>query len=245
MTVGEYYDFVTKGYLNVLTMTKNELFAKLKNIEQLDQGIETILSILSSVSLFEFLNIMKRYPIEDEKQRQNSVIHLIGLYDLYVTFKDMFEFCFKEDMFDKISSSEEFEMCRDLIIEINCIPYEKPNPNPEIERYNQMKRLMQKNKGESIDWESMYTSVGLALGRDPDDITLYKFHKYFERIAQFKNYDTSTLFATVSDKVKIEPWFKKIEYEEDAPLTISEEQLKNRNIKPTDVLIKNKNKEDR
>ena len=42
-------------------------------------------------------------------------------------------------------------------------------------------------------------------------MTLYKFYKYFDRLSQFKNYDTTTLFTTVSSDVKIEPWFKSFE----------------------------------
>ncbi|HHY96860.1 MAG TPA: hypothetical protein GYA04_02370 [Acholeplasma sp.] len=130
-----------------------------------------------------------------------------------------------------------------MICEINCIDFERPNPNPEIERFNQMRRLMQKNKGESIDFESMYTSVGLAFGKDPDDMTLYKFHKYFARLAQFKNHDTTVLFRTVDNNVKIEPWYKIIEEKKKQLQTISEDMLKRNNPKEiSDYLFAQKSK---
>lgn len=84
---------------------------------------------------------------------------------------------------------------------------------------------MQKSKGESLTFEAMYTSVGLAFGKDPDDMTLYKFYKYFDRLSQFKNYDTTTLFATVSTDVKIEPWFKSFEEKKNEMQTISEKEV--------------------
>lgn len=244
ITVEEYYDFITKGYLTVLTMETSQLTKFLRQFAQQDKGIKGFIEFLLNTDTFTTLQIVEAY-IQNEPDYQNSYVNLFGLVDYYNKTKEMFEFCFKEDVFGRIESAEEFEQYKELIREINCISYEKPNPNPEIEKYNQMKRLMQQQKGEQVTFESMYTSVGLALGRDPDSMTLYKFYRYFERIAQFKNYDTSTLFATVAEKVKIEPWYKHIEKEEDAPLTISESQLKNRNIKPTDVLTNNKPKEDR
>lgn len=226
ITVGEYYDFIKKGYLNSLVLTKNDLLIKFKELEKYDENIKILTDILSEMSLFDFLKFIESFSTLDENEKQHSYIYILGLYDLYLNFKGMFEFCFKEDVFDKISNNEEFEEYRDLIVEINCIPYEKPNPNPEIEKFNQMRRLIQKHKGESIDFESMYTSVGLAFGKDPDDMTLYKFNKYFSRLAQFKNYDTTTLFATVSSEVKIEPWYKVIKEKKNEQQTITEEELR-------------------
>lgn len=226
MTVREYYDFIKEGYLNSLVLTKDDLLNKFIMLEKFDENLKVLTEILSEMNLFDFLKFIEGFSTIDENQKQQSYVHVLGLFDLYLNFRKMFEFCFKEDVFSKISNSEEFEEYRDLIIEINCIPYEKPNPNPEIEKFNQMRRLIQKHKGESIDFESMYTSVGLAFGKDPDDMTLYKFNKYFSRLAQFKNYDTTTLFATVSSDVKIEPWYKAIEEKKIEQQTIAEEELK-------------------
>ena len=231
MTVREYYDFIKEGYLNSLVLTKDDLLNKFIMLEKLDENLKVLTEILSEMNLFEFLKFIEGFSTIDENQKQQSYIHVLGLFDLYLNFRKMFEFCFKEDVFSKISNCEEFEEYRDLIIEINCIPYKKPNPNPEIEKYNQMKRLIQKHKGESINFESMYTSVGLVFGKDPDDMTLYKFNKYFSRLAQFKNYDTTTLFATVSSDVKIESWYKVIEENKEELQTISEEEFRRRTHK--------------
>lgn len=226
ITVGEYYDFIKEGHMNCLILTKEDLINSLKQIEQLDNNIKTIIYILSEVGLFEFIKQLQQHDIDSK--RKDSYFHILGLCDLYIKFKNMFEFCFKEDVFDKISTSEEFEAYRDLIMEINCFPNEKPNPNPEIEKYNQMRRFLQQQKGEGITFEAMYTSVGLAFGKDPDEMTLYKFNKYFNRLAQFKSYDTTTLFATVSSDVKIESWYKTIEEKKNDLQTITEEELKSK-----------------
>lgn len=226
ITVGEYYDFILEGHFSHLTLDKRDLIKRINEMVNNSSDVKPITDAIGNITLFDFVMIMGSKEIKTESE--DSYIKLLKLDKLYDGFRELFKFCFKEDVFFKISTSEEFEFYRDLIVEINCIPYEKPNPNPEIERYNQMKRLMQKNKGESINFESMYTSVGLAIGKDPDDMTLYKFNKYFNRLAQFKNYDTSTLFATVSKDAKIEPWYKVIEDKEETQQTISEEELRNK-----------------
>lgn len=223
LTVGEYYDFVLNGHLGYLTFQKDDLLKKLKEIEKMDDGVKPIVETLEELTLFEFIRLMGSFG---DTLDENSYIKLLHLDNLYLEFRKLFEFCFKEDVFDKIESNEEFEQYRELILEVNCIPYEKPNPNPEIEKYNAMRRLMQKHKGDSMDFESMYTSVWVGIGQCPDKLTMYKFNKLFERIAQFKNYDTTTLFATVSGDTKIDAWYKVVEKKEEEKQFITEDQLK-------------------
>ncbi len=237
ITVGEWYDFVLEGYLSVLTMEKCDVENQLKSIVHLDSGVQIVLDVLKFCDFFTFIKNIGE-SVNNETDIENTYLHALGLVDLYQKMREMFEFCFKEDVFHKITSQEEFDSYRGLIMDINCITHEKPNPNPEIERFNQMKRLLQQHKGDDVTFDSMYTSVGLALGKDPDNMTMYKFYKYFERLMQFKNYDTSVLFATVSDKVKVEPWYKKVEYKEDTQITISEEQLKNKSVSIDNILTK-------
>ena len=55
-------------------------------------------------------------------------------------------------------------------------------------------------------------------------MSIYSFNKIFQRIGQFKNYDTSTLFATVSQDVKIDAWYKSTDIEKELAY-ITEEQL--------------------
>ena len=129
------------------------------------------------------------------------------------------------DFMSQIKSDDELESVLDLFKEMNCIRIEKENPNPEIEKFNKLRRKMQEMKGEGITYEAMYTSVWLEVNKEPNDLTLYQFYKLFDRISQFKQYDTSTLMATVSKDAKIEPWYKEVKYEEPEQQEISEEKL--------------------
>lgn len=121
---------------------------------------------------------------------------------------------FDKDMFGTVILDEEdLKHWNEKILSINGYPVSKENPNPEIERFNVMKREMQKAKGLTTDFESMYTSIALQGGYTQEEInnmTFYFFYRLFSRLNYFKDYDTSTLFKTVdsSGNIKIEPWYK-------------------------------------
>lgn len=142
------------------------------------------------------------------------------------------------DFMSDIKSDVELESYLDLFKEMNCIKVEKENPNPEIEKFNKLRRKIQEAKGEGITYEAMYTSVWLEVNKEPKDLTLYQFYKLFDRISQFKQYDTSTLMATVSKDAKIEPWYKAIKHEDNNPeqQRISEDKFNSiKNKKTTSV----------
>lgn len=170
-------------------------------------------------------------------------------------FNDFFMFFFKDefvevededgnavkkpkDFMSDIKSDKDLESILDLFKEMNCIHIEKENPNPEIEKFNKLRRKIQEAKGEGITYESMYTSIWLESNSDPRDLTLYQFYKLFDRISQFKKYDTSTLMATVAKDVKIESWYKEIEHDDGKPeqQIISEDKFNSiKNKKSTSV----------
>lgn len=131
--------------------------------------------------------------------------------DLYSSYKKLFEICFKEDVFDKVESDDELEYYLNLIKKINCLNLERKNPNSEIEKFNMFKKFLQKKKGEEITFESIYTSVWVETGNKPDDLYLYELYALFYRTNQFKSYDSTTHFATVSKDIKIESWAKHID----------------------------------
>lgn len=211
--VKEYPQFAE--LLGYLLIEKNELLNQFKKLSQLDESMKILYDFLKDRTMFEFIKTIRDYNM-----------NFFGLYQIYEGHVELFKFCFNEDVFDKIETDKEFEYYKELILEMNAIPYEKPNPNPEIERFNKMKRWLNHNKGESITFEAMYTSVWAYLGECPDELTLYQFHKLFERIAQFKNFDISSISAMFSEKPKIEWWFKDLSQNNEEQQYLDEKDLK-------------------
>lgn len=132
-------------------------------------------------------------------------------YNLYQSFKDLFILCFDEDCFDKIQDDKELQYYLDLMKKMNCLTYEKPSSNPEIEKFNRLKRELDKRNNGGTDFEAVYTSVWLASGNKPNNLYIYEMYALFYRECQFNNYRTTTLFHTVSSDTKIDSWCKSID----------------------------------
>lgn len=212
-TLMEDYPTLLK-YLGVLTLEKDDLIISLSAIAKENDGFQPLVDYAKDVSLFEFAITFKG---EDYKGT--------FIQDIYIQFKELFKFCFKDDVFDKIQDNEEFEYYIQLIKDVNDVQYEKPNPNPEIARFDRLKKKLQDMKGETVTFEAMYSSVLLSSGIHPNKMTIYQFNKAFDRIGHFKSYDTTTLFKTVdtSGKLDVHPWYSMTKKEE--PSLITEEQL--------------------
>lgn len=207
----------------------------MQNIEELyilgesGETIETPIGQLHFIKVKDYAKLMQYVPllyldkkdllmsIKDEYKdlfKDMQFIDIIKYFDskeypLYQQYKKLFILCFKEDVFDLIKSDEEFDEYRQMIIKMNCINYEKPNPNPEIEYFNKLERMMRERNGEVITLKSIITSVGLY-HQNPFELTIYYLYALFDRIANFKNYDTTTLYKTVDveNKIQINSWYK-------------------------------------
>lgn len=149
-----------------------------------------------------------------------DIIHeLSTTYELEVAYIELFKLCFGEDVFYLVTTDEELEYYRDLIKEMNCLTYEKKNPNPEIEYFNELKRLMNQQKGSGITFKSIYTSVWLKTHERPSNMYIYEMYALFDRIMHFKNHDMTVLYSSVSSEVKVEPWYKSTDEDNKKELT--------------------------
>lgn len=213
-TVNEYPEMME--FMILLILDEQNIIVWL---EAMSEQIEIFVPILESARQMTLFELIKLF---DDIDYKGTIFN--DLYELNNQYKELFEYCFREDVFLKVKSSEEFEYYRDLIITFNNIQYTKPNPNPEIERRNQLKRKLLEMKGETIDFESMITSIEVVEGRDIGSMTVYKFGKIFDRIAQFKNYDITVLYSMLDGR-KIYPWYQTIQQTEPEEQYITEEQL--------------------
>lgn len=181
---------------------------------------EELLTYVSLLNLqkFEVLQMVHpEYKLAFEQMQFIDVVRFFNGddYALYQGYKQLFKFCFKEDVFDQIESDDEFEFYRALIRKINFISFDLPNQNPEIERFNNLKKLYTQKNHDGVTFEAMYSSVWVATGNKPANLTIYELHMLFNRICMFKNYETSILFKTVTNEVTIDAWYKKMELKQE------------------------------
>lgn len=218
--VKEYPVFVR--YLQILNMQNFEFKQIVDTFK--DQLPTDIHQLIQDVHFFEFLRMIKHL-------KENGGF----FFELFNHYIDLFKLCFKEDVFERIKTFKEFEKYRDLIRDFNGMKHNKPNPNPVIERQNQLRKLLLESKGDTITFNAMYTSILVATGNNPNDLTLYQFNKIFDRISQFKNHDTTTLYRILDDKITIEAWYG--EQEDVRQQRISIDKLEEPNLEVDNFLI--------
>lgn len=190
-------------YQNIITVNKDKIVAMYKQQDTYEDAIDY------------FINHMSLYQ---------WIIKVPEFKELY---SQLFKFIFKEDVFDKVDDSN-FDYLRQLIMDMNCIKEEKINPNPEIQAWIDKSKKFKQN-GEKITFEDIMTSVAVGTGYTYpyiNNMTIYQFNLTFQRIGAFKQYDTSTLFSTVSsEKINIESWCKNINLNEEEKHGMSRDEF--------------------
>src|SRR5699024_5262698 len=83
-------------------------------------------------------------------------------------------------------------------------------------------------KDNGTDFATIVTSVAAIGGKSYEqinDMTVYQLYMEFQRLAQKISYDTSILFATVAEKVKIDGWNKEIDMFEEEKHALSRSEF--------------------
>lgn len=203
--VKEYPDIME--YLECIKLSRGDVILHFKKLARKHPNIGVLVEILRNMKLYDFVMMFS-----DSKYADTA------LYQFYKSYKQTFEYCFREDVFDKIQTNDEFEYYMNLIRKFNDIEYEETVPNERIQALNQLKKS-DKDANTQTDFEAMYTSIAITTNRDIGEMTLYQFNRIFDRIGQFKNYDASIIHSLFAEEPQITPWYK-----------IFEKQIKEQNF---------------
>jgi hypothetical protein len=203
--VKEYPDYFMD--LQVVSLTKLHLINKYSEINK-------------DGSLNEFIDEMKKHDLFE------LVFTIRELQESYIR---LFSKVFNDDKSILKITKENFDYYRKLIMEMNCLKEEVINPNPEIQRAIERSKRVKASESEKLEFHDIVSSVvgynGLTY-RDLNEFTIYQLYMTYYRIAQIKNYDTSCLFATVSDKVKVDSWSKHINMFEEEKHYVEHDKFK-------------------
>ncbi|MGF0274391.1 hypothetical protein P5495_018775 [Bacillus velezensis] len=116
-----------------------------------------------------------------------------------------------------IASPDNFGLpIRELVLKMCCLKEEKISSNPEIQKANERSKRVKSQDVDQVDIADIISTVSTYTGylyKDINDMTLFQLYMTYHRIARFKQYDTSTLFATVSPEAgkNIVNWDKHID----------------------------------
>lgn len=206
LKVKEYPDYFMD--LQVLGMTKNHVISEYTKVNK-DGNLDELIEELYRVELPEIV-----FGIPEIKE---SYIRI---------FSKVFN---NEDAFGLLTD-QNFSYFRLLIMTMNGMKEEAVNPNPEIQKAIERSKRVKGREGDKFEFADMVTSIVGFNGLTYDAInefSIYQLYMTFYRISQIKNYDTSTLFATVStEKIDIESWSKHINMFEEDKHSISHDKFK-------------------
>ncbi len=169
--------------------------------------------------------------ILNELEKSDLYDMSVGLPDLRLAYYKVFSKVFGDDEVVSKINKENFEFYRNLVMRMNYVKEEEINPNPEIQRAIERSRRVKQQNQEKMTFSDICSSIVVQSSNTYNDIlemTIPQFFTTYYRIGQFKNYDTSTLFATVAEKVDIESWSKHIDLFQEENHFISESEFKNK-----------------
>lgn len=183
--------------LTGLTFDKNKFIADLhkqkKETTQKERK-EALNEAIKATENMSFLEIVNDHP------------------QLNVWYKTLFTKVFRDqEIWDKVTE-ENFSYLRQLIAKMNNITLPTTNPNPEIQAA--LERSEKAKSGEGVNFTSIVTSLVVGSSVTYEEIegmTLFQVNMTFKRISGFKDYETTTLFATVAEKVDVRNWAENIE----------------------------------
>lgn len=207
-------------------------FLKVKDYPNFFMDLQ-ILSLSKWHVLSEYRKVNKDPEFEkilDEMEKLDLFYLVTSVPELLNSYTKIFEKVYREkDAFYSIESAESFDFHRELIMRMNVVKEEKVNPNPEIQKAIERSQRLKNQNAEKLTFADIVTSIvgynGLSYS-DINEFTIYQLYMTYYRIAQLKNYDTTTLFATVStEKVEIEDWSKNIDLFEEEEHFVSKKEF--------------------
>ena len=121
----------------------------------------------------------------------------------------------EEIQYEKIfENSENFNFVRTLFMDMNVVVEDKVSPNEEIQRAIERSRRLKQQSSQEQSFVDIVTSIVASTSNSFEDVcsmNVFQVYAIYARVGAIYNYQTSTLFATVAEKVNIESWNKHID----------------------------------
>lgn len=122
-----------------------------------------------------------------------------------------------------------FPRLRKLILDMHCINEDKVVDNDELQEFHDISKSLKQQDSQS-DLKDIVSCVAAFNGYTYEEIsemTMYQLYLSFYRMAEVMNYNTTTLFATVSPDVKVSDWSSHINLYKEESYHLSTKDAKN------------------
>jgi hypothetical protein len=159
----------------------------------------------------------------DEDKAQVEEVKNLSLYEFilkapyytnayYTVFKKVLV---NHENLEQIFDSEDLFMgLRSLVMDMNVLIESPSSPLEEIQDYYDIRRQKQQKEAGEQDVSDVVSSIVVGSPHsweEVGDMTVIQVNLMYSRIAAFKNFDATILFATTNSEHKIEQWSKHID----------------------------------
>ncbi|RKJ67867.1 hypothetical protein D7X33_24675, partial [Butyricicoccus sp. 1XD8-22] len=184
------------------------------------------LSLISMNNLHIYYYYKKAITgLSEEDIKSLEELKNTSLYEIVIstpqflqTYIDIFNMLIEFDVDIEIThifeNKDDFMGIRKLIMDMNVVTEEDVNPNEEIQRSIERSRRVKQHESPKQTFIDMVTSIVAGTPHSFEDVynmNVMQVYALYARLGAFFNYQTSTLFATVAEKVNIELWNKHID----------------------------------
>jgi hypothetical protein len=197
------------------------------------------LNVLHFYYLYKKQSDSLRLEGEEKNEMIEALAHMKSqtLYDIVMdnpSYENAYYKVFKlvldneEGLKAIFNDADIFMQFREIVMDMNFIHEEEVSPNEEIQGYIEKSKEMKQRGAVSQSFSDIISSVVVGSGIDYSvafNMTVLQLYATYYRIAAIKDYEVTALFATVSDKQKIESWHKHINLFENEKEGMSMEQF--------------------
>lgn len=152
-----------------------------------------------------------------EELKQDKLFNIVlGQEEFAMAYLKIFKMVIDdESVIEKIFDNEKlFMFYRKLVLDMQILNEEIVSPNEEIQKAIERSRRVKQQKAEKQSYGDIISSIVAGTSNSFKDVTemnVYQVYSIFYRMSAIFNYQTSSLFATVAEKVQIESWNKHID----------------------------------
>lgn len=211
LTFEEYHTFLPQ--LSLISMNNLHIYYyNKKAMKNPSQAEMELLKGLKEASLYE---IVLKTP--------QLLATYIEIFNKLITFKKGVDCTYI------LKSEVDFFEMRKLIMDMNVISEEDVNPNEEIQSGIERSRRAKQAEAKKQSFVTIVTSIVAKTSHSYEEVSqmnVMQVYALYARIGAFLNYETTTLFATVAEKVKIELWDKHIDLFEKESHSIEHDKFK-------------------
>ncbi len=178
---------------------------------------------------------MSNEDIESLNQLKDTSLYeiVISTPQFLQTYVDIFNMLIEFDDDIEIAhifeNQDDFMAIRKLIMDMNVVTEEDVSPNEEIQKGIERSRRVKQQDTPKQTFLDMVTSIVAGTPHSFEDVcnmSVMQVYALYARLGAFFNYQTTTLFATVAEKVNIELWNKHIDLFEKESHAIEHDKFK-------------------